>query len=111
MAHFLSQPKGQNWCKPDYHKLDLTRNEDKAKLSELRLESENVYKISFTDFKDKTHAIVDGQLVAVYAKSRLKVEILDLAVQKLWTYEETMRALYELKPSERKQILKAAQES
>jgi hypothetical protein len=110
MAHFLIQRRGQMWGIPSYRKLNLTVNADKERLEKLRADNENVYKISFAELKDKEHAIIEGKLVSVYIGSALKLEIMKLAVEKRWSHEETMRALYEIKPSERKQILKAAAE-
>lgn len=112
MAFFLVQPKGDwgRWCEPHSYKLNLTISADKTRLEALRKENENVFKISFNEMKEKTHRIVEGKLISMYTKSRLKVEILKLAVSKRWSHEETMRALYELSPSERKKLLETASE-
>jgi hypothetical protein len=107
MAFFAIQSKGElsKWCRPLVRKLNLTTSADKAELETLRAESENVFELSFQDLKNKVHRIVEGQLVSINRKSNLKVQILELAVEKRWTYEETMRALHELAPSLRKRIL------
>lgn len=108
MAFFLVQPKGDEyrWYNLEYLKLNLTISADIAKLEALRTESENVFKISFHDTKNREHRIVEGQLISVHSKSVLMVKILKLAVEKRWTYEETMRALYKFSPSQRKRLLK-----
>lgn len=110
MAHFLIQPKGESgeWCFPKYAKLNLTVNADKERLEKLRADNENVYKISFNDAKDKRHGIIEGKLVSVYEGSALKVEVLVLAVEERWTYEEAMRVLYKFSPSQRRKLLKEA---
>lgn len=110
MAHFLIQPRDERWCIPEVHFLNLTKNEDKTKLIELRSNSENVIKVPFTDVKTKFFAIIEGNVISAYSKSVLKVGILKRAVQEHWTHEEAMKALYELKPSERREILENTKE-
>lgn len=107
MAFFAIQTKGESskWCRPLVRKLNLTISADKAELETLRAESENVFELSFQDLKNKIHRIVEGHLFSVNRKSNLKVQILELAVEKRWTYEETMRVLHEFSPSQRKRLL------
>lgn len=112
MAFYAVQPKGEEgmWCIPEIIKLNLTTLADINKLEELRETHENVYKLSYSSYTNRIHAVVEGQLVSVWKKSSLKEEILQRAVEKRWSYEETMRALYDMKPSERRQMLETATE-
>jgi hypothetical protein len=106
MAYYAIQPKGMRWILPEIIKLNLTTKADITRLEELREKNENVYKISYTSYKNRTYAVVEDNLVSVWSKSSLKVEALQRAVKESWSYEETMRVLYDMKPSERKKLFR-----
>ena len=110
MAFYVIQPKGDEfrWCKPEIVKINLTTKAGSTQLEGLRKSTRQVTSITYAQYTNRTYVIVEDEIVSAWTKSRLKVEILERAVQEKWSYEETLRALYEARPSERRRLLETA---